>query len=85
MNMALTISRPFGVLWYSLPMHRYILNGNYFGLSAYHPAAPGSSPKQTIYAFSFIVFVLYLLFEKNEIKQKEARFGPFLKKPILDF
>ena len=31
-----------------------------------HPAVPGSSPKRTIYAFSFIVFVLYLSCEKNE-------------------
>ena len=47
---------------------------------AYHPAAPGSSPKHTIYAFSFIVFVLYLSFEKNKNKQKEAGFGHFFNK-----
>ena len=29
---------------------------------------------------SFIVFELYLSFEKNENKQKEAGFGPFFKK-----
>ena len=48
-------------------------------MCSYHPAAPGSSPKHAIYAFSFIVFVLYLSCEKNENKQKEAGFGPFLK------
>ena len=41
------------------------------------PAAQGSSPKHAIYAFSFIVIVLYLSCEKNENKQKEAGFGPF--------
>ena len=50
---------------------------------AYHPAAPGSSPKHAIYAFSFIVFVLYLSCEKNENKQKEAGFGPLKKKTYL--
>ena len=56
------------------------MNKNNF--CAYHPGAPGSSPKHTIYAFSFIVFVLYLSCEKNENKQKEAGFGLFfLKKP----
>ena len=40
----------------------------------------GSSPKHAIYAFSFIVFVLHLSCEKNENKQKEAGYGPFLKK-----
>ena len=30
--------------------------------------------------FSFIVFVLYLSFENNENKQKEAGFGPFFFK-----
>ena len=44
---------------------------------AYHPAAPGSSPKHTIYGF--IVFVLYLSCEKDENKQKEAGFGLFKK------
>ena len=48
---------------------------------AYHPAAQGSSPKHAIYAFSFIVFVLYLSCEKNENKQKRGRVWPiFLKK-----
>ena len=46
------------------------------------PTIPGSSPKHAIYAFSFIVFVLYLSCEKNENKQKEAGFGPFLKTNI---
>ena len=32
---------------------------------------------------SFIVFVLYLLCEKNKNKQKEARFGTFLKKSFF--
>ena len=52
---------------------------------AYHPAAPGSSPKQAIYAFSFIVFVfvLYLSCEKNENKQKRGRVWPILKKRIV--
>ena len=44
---------------------------------AYHPAAPGSSPKHSIYTFSFIEFVQYLSCEKKENKQKEAGFGPF--------
>ena len=44
-----------------------------------HPTTPGSSPKHIIYTFSFIVFVLYLSCEKNENKQKEVGFGPFLK------
>ena len=47
---------------------------------AFHPAAPGSSPKHTIYAF----FNLYLSFEleceRDENKQKEAGIGPFLNK-----
>ena len=35
---------------------------------------------------SLIVFALYLSFEKNENKQKEAGFGPFfLKKNIFHF
>ena len=44
---------------------------------AFNPAALGSSPKNTIYAF--IIFVLYssLHCKKNENKQKEAEFGPF--------
>ena len=46
---------------------------------SYHPANQGSSPKLTIYVFSFIVLVLYLSREKNENKQNEARFGPFKK------
>ena len=32
---------------------------------------------------TFIVFVLYLLCEKNENKQKEAGFGTFLKTILL--
>ena len=47
---------------------------------AYHIAAPGSSPKHAIYAFSFIVFVLHLSYEKNKNKQKEAGYGPFKKR-----
>ena len=35
------------------------------------PAAQGSSPKHAIYTFSFIVFVLYLSFEKNENRNKK--------------
>ena len=45
---------------------------------AYHLAALGSSPKHAIYAFSFIVFVLYLSCEKNENKQKSGRVWPIL-------
>ena len=37
----------------------------------------GSSPKHTIYAFINFVLYLSLHSEKNENKQKEARFGPF--------
>ena len=47
---------------------------------AYHPAAPSSSPKHAIYAFSFIVFVLYLSCEKNENKQKKRPGLAHLKK-----
>ena len=36
-------------------------------------AALGLSPKHAIYAFSFIVFVLYLSCEKNENKTKRGR------------
>ena len=52
---------------------------------AYHPATPGSNPKHTIYVFIIFVvkFVLYLSCEKKEIKQIEARLGPF-KKPLLN-
>ena len=38
---------------------------------------PGSESQAHL--LSFIVFVLYLSCEKNENKQKEAGFGPFLK------
>ena len=52
----------------------------YIGYSGYicanHPAALGLSPKHTIYALSFAV---YLPCEKNKNKQKEAGFGPFKK------
>ena len=48
---------------------------------AYHPAAPGSSPKHAIYAFIIYsqicaIFVMW----KEQNKQKEAGFGPFFKK-----
>ena len=42
----------------------------------FHPAAMGSSPKHTIYAFSiYIVHFMYLSFEreKNENEQKRGR------------
>ena len=44
----------------------------------FHPAAPGSSPKHTIYAFSnlFMNCVVW----KDENKQKEAEIGPFFIK-----
>ena len=47
----------------------------------FHPAAPGLSPKHTIYAFSIdIVQIVNLLLELecevNENKQKEAGIGP---------
>ena len=48
------------------------------------PTILGSSSKHAIYAFSFIVFVLYLSCEKDENKQKEAGFGPFKKTSIKE-
>ena len=51
---------------------------------AFHPAATGSSPKHTIYAFIILIkFVLHLSCEKNENKQKEARFGQFMLKATI--
>ena len=49
---------------------------------AYHPAAPGLSPKHTIYTFSiYKVQIVYLSFEleceRNKNKQKEAGIGLF--------
>ena len=56
---------------------------------AYQPAAPGSNPKQTIYAFfNFILLKLKLYMklllqrEKDENKQKEAGIG-LLKNQLL--
>ena len=52
---------------------------------AFHPPAPGSTPKHAIYAFiiySQISAIFVLHCEKNENKQKEARFGP-LKRCLL--
>ena len=51
-----------------------------YSLSAFHPAAPGSSPKHTIYAFticsqSYAIFSTHC--DKNENKQKEAGFCSF--------
>ena len=43
---------------------------------AFHPVTPGSSPKHAIYAFSFILFVLYLSFERTKIKTKRGRVWP---------
>ena len=47
----------------------------------FHPAAPGSTPKHAINAFSIIVkFVLYLSMwceKRTKINKKEAGFGPF--------
>ena len=40
-------------------------------------------PSSSSTLLSFIVFVLYLLCEKNKNKQKEARFGTFLKKSFF--
>ena len=48
------------------------------------PADPGLSPKHAIYAFSFIVFVLYLSCEMNKNKQKEAGFGAFFLKKTMN-
>ena len=39
---------------------------------AFHPAAPGSSPKDTIYAWINLLSTV----EKDENKQKEAGIGP---------
>ena len=48
-------------------------------ICAYHPAAPGSNPKHTIYAF--FQFVLDMCWEGNEHKQKRGRDWPiFFKK-----
>ena len=45
---------------------------------AFHPAAPGSIPKHTIYAYVYML--ISELCGKDENKQREARIGPFLKK-----
>ena len=54
---------------------------------AFHPAAPGSTPKHTIYAFiiysQICAIIVFALWEKNENKQKEAVFGPFFKKQFI--
>ena len=43
----------------------------------YHPAAAGSNPKHTIYAFS--IYIIDIVMTKGRNKQKEAGIGPFLK------
>ena len=53
-------------------------------ICAFDPAAPGSSPKHTFYAFIIYsqicaIFVMW----KEQNKQKEAGFGPFFKKKNL--
>ena len=60
-----------------------------YSLSAFHPAAPGSSPKHTIYAFSiYIVQTVYLSIEfeceKNENKTKRGRDWPIFLKKIVN-
>ena len=47
-------------------------------ICAYHPAAPGSIPKHSIYTF----FNLYR--ENNENKLKEAGIGPFKKRMFVE-
>ena len=63
----------------TLPLHK--INGQLSGfVCAYHSAAPGSSPKYTIYTFFiYNVFVLYLSCEKNKNKQKRGRVWPIFK------
>ena len=55
---------------------------------AYHPAAPGSSPKHTIYAFIITFqnnFVLYLSCETNKNKQKRPKNTAMAKKSTVIF
>ena len=54
------------------------------GLGCYHLAARirVPSPPSTLLSFT-VKFVLHLSCEKNENKQKEAVFGPFLKGFIM--
>ena len=52
-------------------------------ISALHPATPGSSCKHTIYAL--INLYLNCVIAKRTKKQKEAWFGPFLKKLFYFF
>ena len=55
---------------------------------AYHPAAPGSSPKHTIYAFIISFqnnFVLYLSCETNKNKQKRPKNTAMAKKSTVIF
>ena len=47
--------------------------------STFHPATPGSSPKQTIYAFSiYKVQIVYLSRELECEKNKNKQKGPVL-------
>ena len=51
---------------------------------AYHPAALGSSPKHTIYAFIIYGQICAMFVSsKEQNKQNEAGFGPFLKNGSL--
>ena len=55
---------------------------------AYHPAAQGSSPKHTIYAFIITFqnnFVLYLSCETNKNKQKRPKNTAMAKKSTVIF
>ena len=49
-------------------------------ICTYHPAAPGSSPKHTFYAF--INLDWFVTWGKDENQQKEAGIGLFFKKNI---
>ena len=55
---------------------------------AFHLAAPGSNSDHNIFAFPIdvveidTVSVIYLIWEKNENKQKEAGIGTYLKQHL---
>ena len=52
-------------------------------ICVYHSSALGLSPKHTIFALIFIVFVLPLSYEKHENEQKRGWAWPiFLKNTI---
>ena len=65
-----------------------LVNKEYTEGGCRHSSVPSCCPgfesqAHHLCIFSFIVFVLYLSYEKNENKQKEARFGSFFKESTV--